>query len=114
MMVQDDSIAAIRAELVEAEKWRKSGKEGRARVCARRAAGWAIQFYIENRLEESTSLNAYQLLGWFRSRKEVPEALREAAKRLYVRVTPAGSLPHPNDPLQDAGAIIDAILQGQI
>jgi hypothetical protein len=73
-----------------------------------------VQFYIENRLEESTSLNAYQLLGWFRSRKEVPEALREAAKRLYVRVTPAGSLPHPNDPLQDAGAIIDAILQGQI
>lgn len=113
-MSQDDLIAAIKAELDDAGNSRKLGKEGRARVCARRAAGWAVQYYIENRLKESTSLNAYQLLHWFRSRQEIPKALREAASRLCARVTSAGVLPHPDDALQDAGVIVEAILQGQI
>ena len=113
MVAGNDLIVAIWEELAEAERWRNLGKEGRARVCARRAAGWAVQYYIENRLEESTHLNAYQLLNWFRSRLDAPQALKEAADRLCTRVTPAGILPYSQDPLQDAQAIVEAILSGQ-
>lgn len=113
-MEHESLIESIKAELADAENSRRLGKEGRARVSARRASGWAIQYYIEDLLGESTKLNAYQLLGWFAGREDVSQDLRQAASRLRVRVTPAGVLPHPQDALQDAHAIVDALLHRQV
>jgi hypothetical protein len=40
---------AIEGELAQAAAARQRGNEGMARVCARRAAGWAIQVYLGKR-----------------------------------------------------------------
>ncbi len=98
------------AELQRAEKARAAGNEGRARVCARRAAGFAIDFYLIERLGMPHNQDALKLLQKFQDHPEMPDGLRAAAKRLTKRVTPDHRLPHPQDPLEDARAIIAGLL----
>jgi hypothetical protein len=105
---------AIEAELLDAQESRDKAKEGRARVCARRAAGLAIGMYYEKHIGHSPIQNAYKLLQWFSRREEIPEYLQQAARRLTVRVTPAYDLPHQEDPIEDARLIVTAILNGRI
>ncbi|OGO20880.1 MAG: hypothetical protein A2Z14_04095 [Chloroflexi bacterium RBG_16_48_8] len=106
--------ARIEAEFMEARDSRAKGNEGRARVCARRAAGIAIGIYFERNTGESPPRSAYELLQWYSRREEIPDNLRESAERLTVRVTPEYKLPHIQDPLEDARFIVAAILDGSI
>ena len=39
----------VERELTRAKAARTKGNEGRARVCARRAAGWAVEAYLQQR-----------------------------------------------------------------
>jgi len=43
--------------------------------------------------------------------EDVPEDLRLAAARLTTRVTPTHELPHAEDPLEDAQAIVQALMK---
>jgi len=103
---------SIEAEFSDAQASRLKGNEGRARVCARRAAGLAVSIYFEKQTTEQPPQSAYWLLQWFSLREEIPEDLRQSAKRLTVRVTPAYELPHKEDPIEDACRIVSAILNG--
>ena len=105
---------SIEAEFADAQRSRADGNEGRARVCARRAAGLAIGQYYEHCLERPSPTSAYVLLQWFSERVEIPQDLRDAAKRLTVRVTPEYKLPHFEDPLEDACSLVKAILEGDV
>jgi hypothetical protein len=104
--------SAIEAELSDALVSRENANEGRARVCARRAAGMAIGIYFERNVGERPPQSAYKLLQWFSQREEIPEDLQQSAERLLVRVTPDFELPHQEDPIEDARQIITAILDG--
>ena len=96
----------IKAELAYARAARKQGKEGRARVCARRAAGWAIAAHYSS----GRSRGALSQLHWLESNVKVSEALRLAAGRLTEQVTEDHDLPHSEDPLQDAEFIVAELL----
>ena len=98
--------ARIEAELAYARAARRQGKEGRARVCARRAAGWAIATHYSN----SHSRGALSQLRWLEGNAEASEALRSAAGRLTEQVTEDHELPHSEDPLQDAEFIVAELL----
>lgn len=104
----------IEEELTAAHDSRLKGNEGRARVCARRAAGLAIGIYFENLSGEKPPRSVYKLLQWFTEQEEIPEQLRRSAQRLTVHVTPEFELPHEEDPIHDAQAIITAILSGAV
>jgi hypothetical protein len=97
-------------ELEQARQFRAQGNEGRARVCARRAAGWAVAAFRQQRLEVKTHRNAYHQLQWFQKLEDVPVELRMAAERLTTPVTPSHELPHREDPLEDAEKIVRALL----
>ena len=86
----------------EAEASRRRGNEGRARVCARRAAGAALARHWS----AGPQANAFQLLQRAAADAGFPPALRQAAQRLTVRVTEAHTLPHDEDPLDDARALL--------
>ena len=101
----------IEAELKFARSEQAKGNEGRARVCARRAAGWAVAAYWKQRLGAGPHPNAYHLLCWFQKLEDIPEDLRLAATRLTTRVTPTHELPHDEDPLEDAQAIVQALMK---
>ncbi len=100
----------IAAELSEARASRLRGNEGRARVCARRAAGQAIRLAMAGREGAPRSSSAYTILRWFASLPDQPPELRAAAARLTVRVTAEHVLPHPEDPLGDAQQIVHALV----
>jgi hypothetical protein len=102
---------AIEAEMDHAQIAREEGLEGRARVCARRAAGFAINAFGRERMGSKAKTNAYDLLQWFRDLSIVDPSLREAAARLTVKVNHSFNLPHSQDPLDDAQMIIDALLE---
>src|SRR5713226_4268553 len=83
---------------------------GRARVCARRAAGWAIQAWYQEREGAGWSGDAMKQLNRLRADPAVPEALRGAAERLSTRVDREHRLPFNHDPIEDAVLIIEWVL----
>jgi len=113
-MENHELTVSIEAEFSDARESRTAGNEGRARVCARRAAGLAIGQYYERCLGKPPPASAYQLLQWFSERVEIPDDLQDAARRLTVRVTPEYELPHFEDPLEDAQFLVKAILEGDV
>ena len=100
----------IRRELEDADQARIDGNEGRARVCARRAAGWAVSFTRSLNEEREIEANAYEMLQWLAQQADTEEAVRSAATRLTVRVSLDHTLPFPEDPLEDARMIVEALL----
>ncbi len=103
----------ILSELNAARQARSAGNEGMARVCARRAAGWAIGVRFHDQISPAATANAYLLLAWLKEQEAVDESLRAAADRLTTRITEDHELPHPEDPLEDAAHIVRAMLDGE-
>ena len=108
-MVASDPVdprARIEAELAYARAARRHGNEGRARVCARRAAGWAIAAHYPNGRQQGV----LSRLRWLGSNAEASQELRSAAGRLTEQVTEGLELPHSEDPLTDAETIVVGLL----
>lgn len=108
-MQSDLDVKTIQQELRQAESARQSGNEGRARVCARRAAGWAVVVYRRQLGEAVDDENALRNLTWLQE-VHSDERLQAAASRLMARVTKDHHLPHPEDPLEDARLTLSILL----
>jgi HEPN domain-containing protein len=106
--MDDELRRRIHAELARAERARDEGREGRARVCARRAAGWSLGGYYRERTGAPAPESAFELLRWYQDHAGVPSDLRAAARRLTSRVNEDFRLPHGEDPLEDARRLIEA------
>ena len=100
----------IDAELRAAEAARSAGNEGRARVCARRAAGLAAGSWLARSGEAPHGSSVYDRLRRLQRAPGLPDELRRAAARLTTRVTEGHTLPHPEDPLEDARRLIAGLL----
>ena len=96
-------------ELEQAARFHAEGRLGRARVCARRAAGWAIGPTYRRSTGDTPPVNAMTLLRWYCDFAEAAEPLRRAAGRLTTHVTRDHALPHAEDPVDDARKLIDAL-----
>lgn len=101
---------SVKKELEIAFEARQAGNEGRARVCARRAAGWAVVIYRRKINDPSDDENALTNLTWL-SENHPQDALQQAAARLMTRVGEDFRLPHSQDPLKDAELIIAEMLE---
>ncbi len=101
---------AINKELKDANRARIDGNEGRARVCARREEGWAVSVTRSLNEEREIESNAYDMLQWLARQADTPSAVRSAATRLTARVSHDHTLPFPEDPLEDARMICEALL----
>jgi hypothetical protein len=100
----------VKGELETAFAARRAGNEGKARVCARRAAGWALGPYIRSQEGRWSSRNALRALAWLQADRGSPEPLREAAGRLGTRIRRDHTLPFNEDVLADAVAIVSHFL----
>ena len=109
-MTVDDLRVLIAKEISAAECARAAGNEGRARVHARRAAGVAAQMYHTVYYSIEPRLSGFRHLQRIAADENLPADLRAAAARLTVRVTPEHTLPHADDPLEDAQYLADALL----
>jgi hypothetical protein len=93
-------------ELGKAWEARRAGNEGRARVCARRAAGLAIGAYYQRQAGPGWGGDAMAQLGRLKVDEAVPVDVRAAAARLSTVVDLDHKLPFSEDPLGDARFIL--------
>lgn len=110
MTDQHDPYAQIKAELDHAQRARAEGNEGKARVCARRAAGIAAGEYLRNNGFPDPGLNAYQRIKYLCEIPEISSEICQVAKHFLVRVTPDHNLPIDIDLIADANWLVKKLL----
>jgi hypothetical protein len=98
--------------LEAARQARAAGNEGRARTCARRAAGLAIRAYYQKCEGAGWGGDAMAQLSRLKADVAIPEALRAMATRLTTVVDFDHNLPFEDDLLLDARRIIDWLSEG--
>jgi len=99
----------IETELQNAERARLAGNEGRARVCARRAAGIAARGFLARhalRLRDKSAYTTLQALAEFPG---LAPDLQIAALHLVTRVTEEFTLPMDADLIADARTLIGGL-----
>jgi hypothetical protein len=99
----------IEIELENAERARLAGNEGRARVCARRAAGIAARNYLARHTLRSRDRSAYIALQALVEFPGLNPDLRFAALHLVTRVTEEFTLPMDADLIADARKLIGGL-----
>lgn len=104
-----DHQAEINAELELAEQARRRGNEGRARVCARRAAGIAARVYLDGHGRRSRSSSAYEVLRLLADDLGLPPDLRQAAEYLTLRVNEEFKLPVNVDLIAEARKLCEKL-----
>ncbi|MGA2489539.1 MAG: hypothetical protein ABSF99_05045 [Anaerolineales bacterium] len=99
----------IVAELEQAERARQAGNEGRARVCARRAAGIAARDFLSRQGIQLGSMSAYSALQMLATFPSLAPNLRMAALHLTTRLTESFTLPVDADLIADARKLIGGL-----
>ncbi len=99
----------ITAELEDAERARKAGREGRARVCARRAAGMAARDFLTRHGISLRDASAYAALQALLVFPGLQEDLRPAVQHLTMRLTEEFALPMEADLIADARKLIGGL-----
>jgi 8-oxo-dGTP pyrophosphatase MutT (NUDIX family) len=120
-MFRNEARAKIEHELAQAQAARQAGSEGRARVCARRAAGAAIREYMEQAglplPAGGRAASAYDLLGHLHALAGQPgsfpadtaEKIVQVTGHLRARVDEQFNLPVEADLLAGARWLADAL-----
>ena len=80
-------------ELTQAEQARAEGNEGRARVCARRAASVVIAEYLNRKKLPDPGVSAIDRLRFLESLPGISKEIRQVANHLLLRVTNDRKLP---------------------
>jgi hypothetical protein len=93
-------------ELTRAVQAQLEGNPGKARVCARRAAGWATRAYYRRVDDPHWGGDAMTQLKRLQNDAAVPEPVRAAAARLTTKVDFDHTLPFAADAVEDARGII--------
>jgi hypothetical protein len=91
---------------------RASGNEGRARVCARRAAGLVVGEYFVRRGISPIQPSAYDRLRDIRNLADIPGDVTQIVDHLLLHVDPDLQLPIPVDLVEDALWLKSRLLDG--
>jgi hypothetical protein len=99
----------IQAELDQAEGARAQGLEGRARVSARRAAGLAIQAYLEQMGGPLSRISAYDLIKLLGSQPDLSQEILQVTEHLTARVDGGFNLPFQADLIEETRWLISQL-----
>jgi hypothetical protein len=101
-------------ELFTAEAARSAGNEGRARVCARRAAGLIVGEYYQRLGRPPASRNAVGRLQFLAAQPDTPPPVRAVAGYFLLRITTDHELPVEVDLIAQARWLAKALLEEQV
>ncbi len=110
MIRTSDWETPFQKELDQAQAARSQGNEGKARVCARRAAGLLIAEYLQRRGLAQPGPSAYDQIRCLDGLAGLPPGVREVASHLLVRINPDRSLPVQADLIAEVKWLKDALL----
>jgi hypothetical protein len=108
-MVDEDWETIFNSEIAKAEQARSEGNEGKARVCARRAAGQVVGEYLR-RQGIRPGRSAHNRLQYFQSLKNISLEVREVAYYFLMRITPDQKLPIETDLIEEARRLKQTLL----
>jgi hypothetical protein len=97
MNLRSNWKVAYNKEINQAIKARHSGKEGMARVCARRAAGIIIGEYLARHGHRNLTNSALERLSLFAQLPEVDQSYKAIANHCLVKVNRKHELPMDSD-----------------
>jgi len=97
-------------ELRQAESARDDGNEGKARVCARRAAGIAATEYLNRLGDPHPGTSAYDRLRYLYEMAGLPPSVRELTGHFLERVTQEFTFPIEVDLIADAHQLAAELL----
>jgi hypothetical protein len=97
-------------ELAQATAAHENGKEGLARVCARRAAGVIIGEYLQRQEIPSPGPSAYDRLHVLFDLAGVSSRAREISKPLVKRVNEDFTLPVEADLIEETRSLAEELL----
>jgi hypothetical protein len=106
MPTREHYLEQIERELSGARDARASGNDGKARVCARRAAGCALTWFLSVSPRDGWGVDAMRQLQAAAAEASFPAAVREAAQRLSTKISERFDYPFTADPIGDAELII--------
>ena len=109
-MVKEIVLINIDAELNRAKKALEEGNIGMARVCARRACGNAISFWLEDNPRQGYGESAMNQLRSIQSDDTLPREIKDAAERLTTHVANQSDLKFTADPIADAKILTNYFL----
>jgi len=101
----------VEQELASAERARAVGNEGRARVCARRAAGILAREYYSRLEGAPRTSSAVELLRRLEVDPAVPPAAHELVQHLTQQVDTAFHLPPDVDLLRDVRQLQEVLFE---
>ncbi len=108
----DSWLEYFNSELDSAKKARLNGNEGRARVCARRAAGAAAGEYLKRLGIQIQNQNAYHNIKLLEDNSGISFEMREILNHFVIRVDINYQLPNTVDLIRDALWLRDNLLRG--
>jgi len=110
-MEKEQTLELIRLEFAAAAHAARSENEGMVRVCARRAAGAAITYWLQSHERLGWGNDAMNQLRSLAADRTAPQIVRDAAVRLSTRVNEQFSSPFQTDPVEDSRCIINYLLE---
>jgi hypothetical protein len=110
--MDDDSswYSQYMLEIKHAEIARSANNEGRARVCARRAAGIVIKEFLQRSNMNSAGMNVFDLLKYLHNLNEIPPDIKEVISHLLQPVSTEHTLPTNIDLLADVNWLKNRLL----
>ncbi len=109
-MAKIDWKSLTHEELTLAEQARKSGNEGRARVCARRAAGLVVGEYLLRNGIDYRSKSALHKISYLESLEDTTLANKEILQHFLIHTTPEHQLPIDADLIVDVHLLVRQLL----
>ena len=110
-MTRETLLARIEAEFTIAAHAQSIGNDGMVRVCARRAAGVAIAFWVATHHRQGWGTDAITQLRALRNDASIPQHVRDAAERLMAKITLQFTPAFTADPVLDSKTIINHLLE---
>lgn len=105
MPTREYFLEQIEKEFSAARSALAVGNDGKARVCARRAAGQALSWYM-TAIPRSWGTDAMRQLLGAKDEPSFPAEVREAAARLSTRISEKFTYAFATNPLDDASLIV--------
>ena len=110
-MQQRNWRARFEREMIMAQKAREEKNQGKARVCARRAAGLVAQEYLKRRGVATPGMTAYERVKLLQHWPGLPEGVGERVAHLTTRVNENYELPIEADLVADAQWLAETLLE---
>ena len=109
MPTKEYHLERIAEEIASAHKALGEGNPGKARVCARRAVGQAITWFLSGHPRVGWGIDSMHQLNNLKIDPYFPENVRDAAVRLTTKISDQFKYPFSTDPIRDSTIIIDYI-----